>query len=94
VTRSALLAWNALGSFFLLVIIGIAVASAPPLLAFGADAAHANTWVAYPPFIWLPTVLVPAAAAGHVVLWRRLLRSEDKPELEATQAAGGRITGN
>jgi hypothetical protein len=69
--RRLLLAWNALGSVLLLVVVGIAVASTPPLLAFGADPARANTWVAYAPFIWLPTLLVPAAAAGHVVLWRR-----------------------
>jgi hypothetical protein len=74
VTRSALLAWNALGSALLLVIVIVAVVSSPPLLAFGAD--RANTWVAYAPFVWLPTVLVPAAAAGHVVLWRRLLRGD------------------
>jgi hypothetical protein len=76
VPRRLLLAWNALGSVLLAVIVVIAVASAPPLLAFGADAEHANTWVAYAPFIWLPTVLVAAAAAGHVVLWRRLLRAD------------------
>ncbi len=75
VTRSALLAWNALGSALLLVIVIVAVVSSPPWLAFGAD--NANTWVAYAPFVWLPTVLVPAAAAGHIVLWRRLLQSED-----------------
>jgi hypothetical protein len=86
VTRSALLAWNALGSFFLLVIVGVAIASAPPLLAFGADPAHANTWVAYAPFIWLPTVLVAAAAAGHVVLWRRLLRPESAPGVDPAPA--------
>lgn len=73
VTRSALLAWNALGSLLLLVIVVVAVVSSPPLLAFGAE--RANTWVAYAPFVWLPTVLVPAGAAGHVVLWRRLLKS-------------------
>jgi hypothetical protein len=76
VSRDVLITWNALGSGLLLVIVCIAIASAPPLLAFGDDAEHANTWVAYAPFIWLPTVLVAAAAAGHVVLWRRLLRAE------------------
>jgi len=86
VTRSALLAWNALGSFFLLVIVAVAIASAPPWLAFGADPAHANTWVAYAPFIWLPTVLVAAAAAGHVVLWRRLLRPETTPGADPAPA--------
>ncbi|HEU4580255.1 MAG TPA: hypothetical protein VFS67_18495 [Polyangiaceae bacterium] len=75
VTRSALLAWNALGSVLLLVIVLVAIASSPPWLAFGAE--RANTWVAYAPFVWLPTVLVPAAAAGHVVLWRRLLQHQD-----------------
>jgi hypothetical protein len=87
VTRSALLAWNALGSFLLVVIVALAVVSAPPLLAFGADPAHANTWVAYAPFIWLPTVLVAAAAAGHVVLWRRLLRPEEMPRIDPAPAA-------
>jgi hypothetical protein len=74
--KRLLLAWNALGSVLLLVIVAVAIASAPPLLAFGAEPEHANTWVAYAPFIWLPTVLVAAAAAGHVVLWRRLLRAD------------------
>jgi hypothetical protein len=72
--RALLLAWNALGSVLLLTIIVIAIASAPPFLAFGTDRLHANTWVAFAPFVWLPTVLVAAACAGHVVLWRRLLR--------------------
>lgn len=77
--RHLLLAWNALGSVLLLVIVAIAVASTPPWLAFGSDAALANTWVAYAPFVWLPTVLVPAAAAGHVVLWQRWLREAAAP---------------
>jgi len=84
--RRLLLAWNALGSVTLLVIVAIAVASAPPWLAFGADAAHANTWVAYAPFIWLPTVLVAAAAAGHVVLWRRLLRADGAASIVSNRA--------
>ena len=75
VTRSALVAWNALGSALLLVIVAVAIVSSPPWLAFGAE--RANTWVAYAPFVWLPTVLVPAAEAGHIVLWRRLLKRAD-----------------
>ena len=75
--RPLLLAWNALGSVLVLVVVVVAIASVPPLLAFGSAPEQANTWVAYPPFIWLPTVLVPAAVAGHVVLWRRLLAPRD-----------------
>jgi hypothetical protein len=85
VTRSALLVWNALGSVLLLVIVVVAVASSPPWLAFGAE--QANTWVAYAPFVWLPTVLVPAAAAGHIVLWRRLLQHDALPVQPPAQAS-------
>jgi len=77
--RPLLLAWNALGSVLLFVVVAVAISSVPPLLAFGSAPEQANTWVAYPPFIWLPTVLVPAAIAGHVVLWRRLLAPRDLP---------------
>ena len=77
--RPLLLAWNALGSVLVLVVMAIAISSAPPLLAFGSAPEQANTWVAYPPFVWLPTVLVPAAVAGHVVLWRRLLAPVQLP---------------
>jgi hypothetical protein len=86
--RPLLLAWNALGSVTLAVIVAIAVASAPPWLAFGADAAHANTWVAYAPFIWLPTVLVAAAVAGHIVLWRHLLRADGAASVADHRAPG------
>jgi hypothetical protein len=72
--RWLLLAWNALATTLLAVILIVAVLSAPPLLVFGSE--QANTWVAYAPFVWLPTVLVPAAVAGHVLLWRRMLAPE------------------
>ena len=77
--RPLLLAWNALGSVLLLVVVVVAISSVPPLLAFGSAPEQANTWVAYAPFIWLPTLLVPAAVAGHVVLWRRLLAPRELP---------------
>jgi hypothetical protein len=32
----------------------------------------ANTFIAQFPYIWLPTVLVPTAWAGHLLLFRRL----------------------
>jgi hypothetical protein len=70
--RWLLLAWNALGSALLLAIVAIAVASTPMVHAFGGGAAL-NTWVAYFPFVWLPSVMVAFALAGHLLLWRRLL---------------------
>lgn len=70
--RWLLLAWNALGSLLLVTIIVIAVVSMPMLHAFGTEPRQLNTWVAYFPFIWLPTVLVCAAIFGHIVITRRL----------------------
>jgi hypothetical protein len=72
--RRLVLAWNALATALLAVILIVAITSAPPFLLFGRE--HANSWVAYAPFVWLPTVLVPAAVAGHVLLWKRLLLAE------------------
>jgi hypothetical protein len=31
-----------------------------------------NVFVTYPPFVWLPAILVMAALMGHVLVWRRL----------------------
>jgi len=62
--------WNLLGLGLLLNVVIVAVASLPVFAAFGPD--HLNTWVADPPFVWLPGVLVPAALFGHVLTFRRL----------------------
>lgn len=32
----------------------------------------ANVWITWPPFVWLPAVLVPVALLGHLLLFRRL----------------------
>lgn len=61
-------AWNVLGSTLLVIIVGIAVASTPLFGAFGTDAAHLNTWIAHVPYVWLPTVCVMGALAGHLAL--------------------------
>jgi hypothetical protein len=68
--RTLALAWNALGVVLLGVIIMIALLSSPIVRAFGDD--QLNTWVAYVPFVWLPSILVASAIAGHIVIWRRL----------------------
>jgi hypothetical protein len=72
--RWLIAAWNLLGSLLLLNIMAIAVASLPMFRAFGDDAAHVNSWVAYFPFVWLPASLVASALFGHAVLWRKLVR--------------------
>ena len=67
--RALVIAWNVMGLGFLAVILFVAVATMPgnPL---AGDVP--NTWVCYVPFVWLPTVLVPAAIAGHILVFRRL----------------------
>jgi hypothetical protein len=68
--RTLALAWNALGVVLLSVIVVVALLSSPLVRAFGDD--QLNTWVAYVPFVWLPSILVACAIAGHIVVWRRL----------------------
>jgi hypothetical protein len=70
--RWLLMTWNVLGITLLLNIVVIALASQPALHAFGAEPARLNTLVGYFPFVWLPTVLVPAALLEHLVVFRKL----------------------
>jgi hypothetical protein len=69
------LAWNLLAVALLAAIAVIAVISTPMVHAFGSEPERLNTWIAYFPFVWLPTVLLVGAVFGHVVLTRRLLAS-------------------
>jgi hypothetical protein len=32
-------------------------------------------WVTYPPYVWLPTVMVTAALSGHLLIFRALFAS-------------------
>jgi hypothetical protein len=73
VPRFVVVGWNALGIVTLAGIVGIAIASTPGVHAYGTDPAELNTFVAYVPFVWLPTVLVVGAIVGHIVVTRRLL---------------------
>jgi len=69
--RVVLRLWNILGFTLLLVIVTIAILSAPvPFRVFMND--PANTIIATTPFVWLPTVLVQAAWIGHLLVFRRL----------------------
>ena len=68
--------WNVLGLALLANIVGIAIASTPLFRAFGDD--RLNTFVAYPPFVWLPAVLVTGALMGHILVWRKLAQRDAK----------------
>ncbi len=70
--RWMIVGWNALGLVLLLVIMGIAVASTPMFAAFGTDPERLNTWVTHVPYVCVPTMLVPAALFGHILVFRKL----------------------
>ena len=71
--RWMLVGWNVLGFVLLLSIMGIAATSTPTFAAFGSDPEQLNTWITHAPYVWVPTVLAPAALFGHVVTWRKLV---------------------
>ena len=70
VPRWVVMAWNILGFALLLNVVTVAIVSTPVFRWFGDD--HLNTFVTYPPFVWLPAVLVLAALVGHLLVWRKL----------------------
>jgi hypothetical protein len=65
-------AWNALGTLLLVAIVVIAIVSTPIVGWFGPTLL--NTFVMFPPFVWLPAVMVLTAAVGHLLVWRALVR--------------------
>ena len=69
-SRMLVAAWNILGLLLLANIVTIAILSTPRIRYFGDDAL--NTFVMNPPFVWLPAVMVLAALAGHLVIFRAL----------------------
>lgn len=65
-------AWNIMGALLLANVLTIALLSTPTFAVFGSTPERLNIWVAYPPFIWLPTIMVVAAFAGHIVVGRKI----------------------
>jgi hypothetical protein len=63
-------AWNIGGTLLLANVLSIAAVSTPVLGWFGPD--RLNTWVAFPPFVWLPGAMVVMALLGHLLVWRKL----------------------
>jgi hypothetical protein len=70
VPRWIVTAWNVIGFALLLNVVTVAILSTPIFRWFGDD--QVNTFVTYPPFVWLPAVLVTAALTGHILVWRKL----------------------
>ena len=77
VQRWLILVWNCIGLVLLLNIVVIASLSMPtPLRRFHNE--PANSFVAYFPYIWLPTFLVQVALFGHLLVFRWLRRATSK----------------
>ena len=67
---SLVAAWNILGLALLINVVTVAILGTPRFRYFGEE--HLNVWVTYPPFVWLPAVMVLAALAGHLLIFRAL----------------------
>lgn len=70
----AIWAWNAFGLVLLIEAIVIAALSMPTEFRVFTNE-PASTFSTSPPYIWLPTVLAPAALVGHLLVLRWLLSS-------------------
>lgn len=74
VSRRLLLGWNLICLGLLLNIVTIAFLSTPtPLQQFAFE--QPNIAIAYFPFSWLPTFVVPVVLFGHLTSIRQLLKS-------------------
>ena len=70
VPRWVVYAWNWLGLLLLANIVAVAVLSTPVFAYFGPD--RLNVFVMYMPYTLLPAVMVVAAWAGHLIIFRAL----------------------
>lgn len=75
--------WNWLGLVLLTVVVGIAGVSFPTRFQLMRPD---NDWVASFPYVWLPSILVPAALLGHLVIFRKLSASSSDRKLQTTPA--------
>jgi hypothetical protein len=70
VPRWIVSAWNVMGLVLLTTIVALSMASSPAFTAFGPD--RVNVFVTWMPYTLLPTVMVLAAWAGHLIVFRAL----------------------
>ncbi len=73
--RSLVVGWNVTGLLLLANIVTVAVLSTPQFAAFGSTPDRINTFVTRAPYVLLPAVMVLAAWAGHLVVFRALART-------------------
>lgn len=85
--RALAIAWNMVGALLLVIIVIIGVSSLPMFAAFGDSPDRLNTWMAYFPFVWLPTVMVAAAFAGHIVIARKVLSERRRASAPTSDGA-------
>jgi hypothetical protein len=79
VPRWLVMAWNVLGTILLANILGVAILSTPMFAYFGPD--RLNVWVTWMPYTLLPAVIVLAAWAGHLIIYRALsFRAASRPD--------------
>lgn len=90
VPRAVLWGWNVLGTVLLANVLVIAMASTPLFAAFGSEPSRLNVWVTRFPYVYLPAALVVVAITGHIVIFRRLLRTAPgaAPMSELARATG------
>ena len=70
VPRWIVMLWNVMGTMLLVNIVGVAILSTPMFAYFGPD--RLNVWVMWMPYTLLPAVMVLAAWAGHLIVFRAL----------------------
>jgi hypothetical protein len=74
-SKGIVLAWNVLGLALLVNIVVVAVLSTPvPFRRFLEG--PPNVLPSLFPYVWLPTLLVQMALAGHVLVFRRLVQDK------------------
>ena len=81
VPRWIVTGWNYLGFALLANIVVVAIVSTPLFRWFGDE--QLNTFITYPPFVWLPAVLVTAALTGHILVWRWLSEQRESKQVRS-----------
>jgi hypothetical protein len=81
--RGIVVAWNILGLVLLINVVTVAILATPRFRYFGDE--HLNVWVTYPPFVWLPAVMVLAALAGHLLIFRALAHQRRADSSDSTR---------
>jgi hypothetical protein len=74
-SRALVLLWNIAGLALVVNVATIGILSTPRFRYFGDG--QLNVWITYPPFVWLPAVMVLTAIAGHLIVFRAISAQAD-----------------